>query len=84
MTHQPPRAIARAAENYGLLFAMPAFIKNVELEGKKYNAMTCKLVTSFSKNETLRPPLPNILANVFVFNDQTGVLDCVSITIILF
>ncbi|XP_026469532.1 ketimine reductase mu-crystallin [Ctenocephalides felis] len=76
MTHQPPRAIAQKAPQFGLLFAMPGFVKNMEFEGQKYNTMACKLVTSFSTNATRDPPLPNIIGNVFVFNEETGILEC--------
>lgn len=78
MTHQPPRAIAQKAPQFGLLFAMPGFVKNMEFDGQKYNTMACKLVTSFSTNATRDPPLPNIIGNVFVFNEETGILECVS------
>lgn len=57
---------------------MPGFIGNYKLsmldQSKSFNSLGCKLVTSFSNNEKLNPKKPNILANVFLFNENTGEL----------
>lgn len=62
----------------GVLLSMPGFIGNYKLsmldQSKSFNSLGCKLVTSFSNNEKLNPKKPNILANVFLFNENTGEL----------
>lgn len=60
---------------------MPGYIGNYKLPKsalkqppKIFNSLGCKLVTSFSGNAKLNPPKPNILANIFLFNENTGEL----------
>lgn len=62
---------------------MPGFIHNYSLTkatddtNKKFSTLACKLVTSFSANDRLNPPKPNILANIFVLNHETGELKAI-------
>lgn len=58
---------------------MPGFVGNYKLgaAGIKKNTLACKLVTSFASNQHLTPPVPNILANILLFNNQTGQLQCI-------
>lgn len=59
---------------------MPGYIRNYTLPSistDKISTLACKLVTSFRGNSQLSPPLPNILANIFVLNSQTGELKAV-------
>lgn len=64
----------------GLLGTMPGFITNYRLsqvdnsETRKFTTLACKLVTVFNRNSDLNPPKPNILANILVFNSDTGEL----------
>lgn len=55
---------------------MPGFIGNYKLAGHSnvLNSLGCKLVTSFSRNAQLNPPKPNIMANIFLFDEKTGEL----------
>lgn len=41
---------------------------------KTFNTIGHKMVTSFSTNEKLSPPIPNILASIFLFDHETGKL----------
>lgn len=65
----------------GVLLTMPGFIGNYPLStvtgGEKHSTLSCKLVTSFSGNSTLNPPLPSILATVFLFDSNTGRLKAI-------
>lgn len=63
---------------------MPGFLGNYKLPktatdqpSKIFNTLGCKLVTSFSKNSELSPPKPNVLANIFLFNEDTGELKAI-------
>lgn len=62
---------------------MPGFIHNYELSSvtgnhtEKFDTLACKLVTSFHRNSQLNPPKPNILANIFVLNPETGELKAI-------
>lgn len=60
---------------------MPGFIGNYKLsthnESKPTNSLGCKLVTSFPGNEKLNPPRTNILANIFLFNENSGELKAI-------
>lgn len=58
---------------------MPGFIGNYKLTATSndqhvLNSLGCKLVTSFSRNAQLSPPKPNIMANIFLFDENTGEL----------
>lgn len=44
----------------------------------KYGALGCKLVTVFENNSKRTNPLPNILANIILLDDQTGQLKAVT------
>lgn len=64
----------------GTLLCMPGFIGNYKLKGHEsnvFNSLGCKLVTSFTKNNELNPPKPNILGNIFLFSEQTGELKAI-------
>lgn len=60
---------------------MPGFIGNYNLpEGQnftneKVSTLGCKLVTSFQKNQA--KGLPSIFGSIFLFNTETGKLDCI-------
>ncbi|XP_031627138.1 ketimine reductase mu-crystallin-like [Contarinia nasturtii] len=61
----------------GTLLCMPGFIGNYKLaanQPKVYNSLGCKLVTAFVGNKDLIPPKPNIIGNIFLFNEETGEL----------
>lgn len=59
---------------------MPGYIENYRLasisngQPTVLNSLGCKLVTSFSKNAQLIPPKPNIMANILLFDENTGEL----------
>lgn len=81
---QPPRNFTKIGEDTGkLLLTMPAYVGNYRLTGAggadaaKVSTLACKLVTSFRGNNQLDPPLPNIVANILLFNAQTGELDAI-------
>lgn len=77
---QPARAIVPSGERTKLLMCMPGFVGNYQLNAtakEKQNTLACKLVTSFAGNQSLKPPLPNILANILLFNSETGQLQCI-------
>lgn len=63
---------------------MPGYIGNYKLPksavnhpSKLFNSLGCKLVTSFPGNAELNPPKPNILGNIFLFNENTGELKAI-------
>ena len=61
---------------------MPGFIGNYKLpsvntDNTIYNTLACKLVTAFDSNASLEPPLPSILANIFLLDSNTGRLKCI-------
>lgn len=70
---QNPRSFTILPESRNGLLCMPGYLQH-----DSYGALACKLVTSFSKNSTLEPPLPTIIGNIFLFNEMTGVLNAVS------
>ncbi|KAM7347128.1 ketimine reductase mu-crystallin [Cochliomyia hominivorax] len=76
---QPARSIVPSGERSKLLMCMPGFVGNYQLDAdtKKQNTLACKLVTSFASNQSLSPPLPNILANILLFDSLTGQLQCI-------
>ncbi|KAH8300624.1 hypothetical protein KR044_011965, partial [Drosophila immigrans] len=84
---QPMRSVTMAGgDRSQLLFTMPAFVGNYRLTGAGAagdagnagrSTLACKLVTSFSHNGELRPPLPSIAANILLFNVRTGELDAI-------
>ncbi|KAH8387189.1 hypothetical protein KR093_005439, partial [Drosophila rubida] len=84
---QPVRSVTTAGgDRSKLLFTMPAFVGNYRLTragsaGDTAKAarstLACKLLTSFSKNCELQPPLASIAANILLFNAKTGELDAV-------
>lgn len=66
----------------GVLLTMPGFIGNYSLNSvtghdEKHSTLACKLVTSFSGNYELSPPLPTILATILLFNANNGSLRAV-------
>lgn len=62
---------------------MPGFIGNYTLspeirsDSKHFKTLACKLVTSFSQNEKLPKPLPNIMATICLFDTLNGRLKCI-------
>ncbi|CRL00139.1 CLUMA_CG013416, isoform A [Clunio marinus] len=65
----------------GVLLSMPGFIGNYPLQtvtgNERHSTLACKLVTSFSGNSKLNPPLPSILATILMFNADTGRLKAI-------
>lgn len=65
-----------AVPNKGILFTMPGFAGNYQLRTvtgeKKHSTLACKLVTSFSGNSMLDPPMPTIVATIVMFDSNTG------------
>ncbi len=43
-------------------------------ENKTFDTIGHKMVTSFESNQQLQPPLPTILASIFLFDSVTGKL----------
>uniref|UniRef100_A0A0A1WY32 Ketimine reductase mu-crystallin n=1 Tax=Zeugodacus cucurbitae TaxID=28588 RepID=A0A0A1WY32_ZEUCU len=85
-TSQPARSITTCGDKSKILFSMPAYVGNFKLTSSSanqdsntaiYSTIACKLVTSFSKNPERENPLPRIMANILIFNTETGKLDCV-------
>lgn len=81
--NQPTRIFTVPPNGKGVLLSMPGFIGNYRLKKsgrqnkentKILNTLACKLVTSFSGNRNLNPPKPNIIGNIFMFNENTGEL----------
>ena len=78
---QTPRTFT-SVPTKGVLLTMPGFIGNYPLstvtgDVEKHSTLSCKLVTSFSGNSTLNPPLPSILATIFLFDSNTGRLKAI-------
>lgn len=64
----------------GVLLTMPGFVGNYSLDsspGDKFSTLACKLVTSFSGNHQLNPPLPSILATILLFDANSGKLKAI-------
>lgn len=63
----------------GVLLSMPGFVGNYTLSGApgKHSTLACKLVTSFSGNARLNPPLPSILATILILDSETGQLKAI-------
>lgn len=65
----------------GVLLTMPGFIGNYPLStvtgDEKHSTLACKLVTSFSGNSKLNPPMPSILATILMFDSNTGRLKAI-------
>lgn len=83
-TSQPARSITLCGDKTNLLLTMPGYVGNYRLtsgtdhdSSLKFNTLACKLVTSFAKNAELENPLPRIMANILIFNTETGKLDCI-------
>lgn len=73
---QTPRTFT-AVPGKGVLLSMPGFAGNYSLGGAQHSTLACKLVTSFSGNSKLTPPLPNVLATIFLFDSDTGRLKAI-------
>lgn len=74
---QTPRSLTKCINNSNdVLLTMPGHLKDV-----KYGALACKLVTSFENNN--KRNLPNIIANILLFDDETGELKAVKINMVL-
>uniref|UniRef100_A0A1B0FN91 Ketimine reductase mu-crystallin n=1 Tax=Glossina morsitans morsitans TaxID=37546 RepID=A0A1B0FN91_GLOMM len=82
---QPSRTITTGGNASKLLLTMPGYVGNYNALNAKTNndqlhcssTLACKVVTSFTNNQNLQPPLPNILANVLLFDINTGELQCI-------
>lgn len=77
---QTTRSMTPCGDSSKLLICMPGFVGNYELSvtsDNKKNTVVCKLGTSFSTNQYLKPPLPNISAHILLFDEQTGHLQCI-------
>lgn len=82
---QPARNFTKVGEESGkLLLTMPAFVGNYRLtaggaggDAADVSTLACKLVTSFRDNNQRQPPLPNIAANILLFNVETGELNAI-------
>jgi len=74
---QPTRSRTLIENQSGILFTMPGYVGNYTLNSKKFNTLGCKMVTMFQANEKRNPPLPSILANITLFNSETGQLECI-------
>lgn len=75
---QPPRSVTSCGDRTKLLLTMPGFVGNYKLNKDEHkNTLACKVVTSFSSNQNRSPPLANILANILLFDNQTGQLQSI-------
>ena len=80
---QPARSITPCGGDGSKLFmCMPGFVGNYKLpattaDSQNKNTIACKLVTSFASNQNLKPPVPNVLANILLFDNLTGQLQCI-------
>lgn len=65
----------------GVLLSMPGFIGNYPLStvtgDQKHSTLSCKLVTAFSGNSKLNPPLPSVLGTIFLFDADSGRLKAI-------
>lgn len=66
---QTPRSFTNIPNTRNKLLTMPGY-----LFAEEFNALACKLVTSFPDNKNL----PSILGNILLFDENTGALDAVS------
>lgn len=77
---QTARTFTTAGDK-GVLLTMPGFIGNYKLRtvtgDERHSTLSCKLVTSFSGNSALNPPLPSILATILMFDPNTGRLKAI-------
>ncbi|XP_014100353.3 ketimine reductase mu-crystallin isoform X2 [Bactrocera oleae] len=83
-TSQPPRSMTICGAKTNILLTMPAYVGNYRLTSSSNNdsilkssTIACKMVTSFGKNPKRASPLPRIMANILIFNTETGKLDCI-------
>ncbi|XP_049302787.1 ketimine reductase mu-crystallin-like [Bactrocera dorsalis] len=83
-TSQPARSMTVCGAKNNLLLTMPAYVGNYRLNSStndestlKSSTLACKVVTSFRKNPERSNPLPRIMANILIFNTETGKLDCI-------
>lgn len=79
---QPARSVTSCGgDGSKLLLCMPGFVGNYKLPlattADIQSTIACKLVTSFASNQNLKPPVPNILANILLFDTLTGQLQCI-------
>lgn len=70
---QNPRTFTRLLDSQNVLLSMPGYLRH-----DNFGALACKLVTSFPNNMHLKPALPTINGNIFLFDETTGVLKAVS------
>lgn len=65
----------------GVVFSMLGVISNYKLpsidEHRTFDTIGHKLVTYFEKNQRLEPPVPTILASIFLFDNVTGKLQSI-------
>uniref|UniRef100_A0A1Q3FJH3 Ketimine reductase mu-crystallin n=1 Tax=Culex tarsalis TaxID=7177 RepID=A0A1Q3FJH3_CULTA len=77
---QPARSFVQVGDA-GVMLCMPAFLGNISLPSEsssstanRTSSLACKLITSFKANRTQNPPLPDIMGNIFLFDETTGQL----------
>lgn len=65
----------------GVVFSMLGVINNYKLESidanRTFDTIGHKLVTYFENNQQLEPPLPTILASIFLYDTVTGKLQSI-------
>lgn len=71
---QNVRSVTQIPKTDNILFAMPGYVNT-----DKSTALGCKLVTLFPSNA--QKNLPSILANILLFNENTGALEVVGMLI---
>ncbi|XP_039444088.1 ketimine reductase mu-crystallin isoform X1 [Culex pipiens pallens] len=81
---QPARSFVHVGDA-GALLCMPAFLGNISVKSDssqsnpagpaaRTSSLACKLITSFKDNPSRNPPLPDIIGNIFLFDETTGQL----------
>lgn len=75
---QPARTFVHVGDA-GALLCMPAFLGNIRVNSTdssetRTSSLACKLITSFKNNPSRDPPLPDIIGNIFLFDETTGQL----------
>ncbi|XP_053958981.1 ketimine reductase mu-crystallin isoform X1 [Anastrepha ludens] len=85
LTNQPARSMTFCGKKSQILLTMPGYVANYRLTAatnngaakEHFSTLGCKLVTSFAGNTVRDIPLPNIMANILLFNSETGKLNCI-------
>ncbi|XP_018326442.1 ketimine reductase mu-crystallin [Agrilus planipennis] len=69
---QNPRTFTMIPHSGNLLLTMPGY-----LDDSKYGSLGCKLVTAFPDNVDKEAPLPSIVANIMLLDENSGQLKAV-------